>query len=63
MRPETEKNGTPFDQPSTEQRGNTRAAAIDSRTLFGNADVVHIHHQGLTYTLRKTRNGKLILTK
>jgi hemin uptake protein HemP len=36
---------------------------IDSRALLGKAEVLHIEHQGLTYTLRKTRNGKLILTK
>jgi hemin uptake protein HemP len=63
MRPETERNDHLRDQPSTDRRGDTRAAAIDSRTLFGNAELLHIDHQGLTYTLRKTRNGKLILTK
>lgn len=36
---------------------------INSATLFSSGDVVLIHHQGTVYTLRKTRNGKLILTK
>ena len=36
---------------------------IDSRNLFGNKDVVLIEHNGEIYTLRKTRNSKLILTK
>ncbi|HSM28548.1 MAG TPA: hemin uptake protein HemP [Thioalkalivibrio sp.] len=40
-----------------------RAAVIDSRALFGKSEVLYIDHQGFTYTLRKTRNGKLILTK
>ena len=39
------------------------APVIDSLALFGNAEVLLIEHRGLTYTLRKTRNGKLILTK
>ena len=36
---------------------------IDSNTLFTNGDVVFIQHQGEQYSLRRTRNGKLILTK
>jgi hemin uptake protein HemP len=63
MRPDTEWNSHPPEQPTTQQRGNARTAVIDSRALFGHAELLHINHQGLTYTLRKTRNGKLILTK
>jgi hemin uptake protein HemP len=63
MRPESERNGLPLDPPSTERGEGTRAAVIDSRTLFGKAEVLHIDHQGFMYTLRKTRNGKLVLTK
>ena len=36
---------------------------FDSRTLFGEAQEVRITHFGQEYRLRKTRNGKLILTK
>ena len=63
MRSETEQSAHVREQPSTGPAINTRTAATDSRTLFGNAEILYINHQGLTYTLRKTRNGKLILTK
>lgn len=36
---------------------------ISSRVLLGQANVVQIEHEGMLYTLRATRNGKLILTK
>jgi len=36
---------------------------IDSNALFKNGDVVFIQHRGERYSLRRTRNGKLILTK
>jgi hemin uptake protein HemP len=36
---------------------------IDSQTLFGAAQQVLIAHQGETYKLQITRQGKLILTK
>ncbi len=36
---------------------------IDSQTLFGAAQQVLIAHQGETYRLQITRQGKLILTK
>ena len=63
MRSESERSGHSFDLSSTERGEGTRAAVIDSRALFGRAEVLYIDHQGFTYTLRKTRNGKLILTK
>ena len=44
-------------------RASTESQRINSATLFSAGDVVLIHHQGPVYTLRKTRNGKLILTK
>lgn len=38
--------------------------SIDSDALFTQGDdVVFIYHQGQQYSLRRTRNGKLILTK
>ncbi len=36
---------------------------ICSDTLFRHGDVVFIQHQGEQYRLRRTRQGKLILTK
>ncbi|MCP5304173.1 MAG: hemin uptake protein HemP [Chromatiaceae bacterium] len=40
-----------------------KQARIDSRSLFGDRKLVLIDHHGETYTLRLTRQGKLILTK
>ncbi|MDO6386165.1 MULTISPECIES: hemin uptake protein HemP [unclassified Uliginosibacterium] len=36
---------------------------VSSRSLLGGASTLVIEHQGMHYTLRATRNGKLILTK
>ncbi|KAF0814210.1 hypothetical protein IGB42_01107 [Andreprevotia sp. IGB-42] len=38
-------------------------AVIDSRSLLANQQVVVIEHKGVRYTLRETKQGKLILTK
>ncbi|MCH9638276.1 MAG: hemin uptake protein HemP [Betaproteobacteria bacterium] len=38
-------------------------ATIHSDLLFVNGDVLLIQHRGEQYLLRRTRNGKLILTK
>lgn len=38
-------------------------AVVSSRSLLGGASTLIIEHQGMHYTLRATRNGKLILTK
>jgi hemin uptake protein HemP len=40
-----------------------RDSAVPSDALFGAGDVLLIDHNGATYRLRKTRLGKLILTK
>lgn len=37
--------------------------SIDGNALFKNTDVVFIIHKGEQYSLRRTRNGKLILNK
>ena len=39
------------------------SSLIDSDALFKNGDVVFILHKGEQYSLRRTRNGKLILNK
>ena len=36
---------------------------LDSASLLGSRGEVEIAHQGETYRLRRTRQGKLILTK
>jgi hemin uptake protein HemP len=36
---------------------------ISSKELLGEAGLVHIEHDGEIYSLRRTRNGRLILTK
>jgi len=40
-----------------------RRKSIHSDTLFSDGDEVLIQHRGEQYLLRRTRNGKLILTK
>ena len=50
---------TPGERPPLVQAVRT----IDSQTLFGAAHQVLIAHQGETYKLQITRQGKLILTK
>jgi hemin uptake protein HemP len=40
-----------------------RDRRIYSDSLFSHGDEVFIQHQGEQYRLRRTRNGKLILTK
>ncbi len=55
-------------QPSTARPERPRAASVhepplDSVALLGGREEVEIVHQGETYRLRRTRQGKLILTK
>jgi hemin uptake protein HemP len=40
-----------------------RIKIVDSNTLFSDVDQVFIQHRGEQYLLRRTRHGKLILTK
>jgi hemin uptake protein HemP len=40
-----------------------RIRSINSDALFSDGDQVFIQHRGEQYLLRRTRNGKLILTK
>jgi len=57
------------DKPKRERVGgepepsHPSSSSVDSQDLFGNAETLHIQHRGVTYTLRQTRNGKLILNK
>ncbi len=43
--------------------GKTGPRRVESKALFGPDSVVLIDHDGETYALRRTRLGKLILTK
>lgn len=44
-------------------RGASAPPMIDSATLFSEGREIQICHNGGIYTLRQTRQGKLILTK
>lgn len=46
-------------QPDATQSVRT----IDAQLLLGERGLLHIEHQGERYTLRLTRNNRLILTK
>ena len=41
----------------------TPVADLASEDLFGDNNVLTILHRGMVYTLRVTRQGKLLLTK
>ena len=53
--------------PTTKPERPARPAAppppLDSAALLGSRGEVEIAHRGETYRLRRTRQGKLILTK
>lgn len=42
---------------------NEEASEVSSEVLLKGRDHIRILHRGELYTLRETRNGKLILTK
>lgn len=47
----------------SDKKSNTTSVAIDSKTLFKSETSVAISHENDLYTLRITKNNKLILTK
>jgi hemin uptake protein HemP len=51
------------DQPQRKFMVLNRIRSIESDALFSDGDQVFIQHRGEQYLLRRTRNGKLILTK
>ena len=51
------------DQPKRKFAVLNRIRSIESDTLFSDGDQVFIQHRGEQYLLRRTRHGKLILTK
>lgn len=51
-------------KPNEKQRATaSMPRPLDSAALLGSKNEVEIIHQGETYRLRRTRQGKLILTK
>jgi len=53
----------PDAKPEMSRNPSSQPRPLDSVDLFGAKDEVEITHQGETYRLRRTRQGKLILTK
>ncbi len=51
----------PASQSATPAEG--QQAVVPSHRLLGPRGALRIEHSGELYTLRRTRNGKLILTK
>ncbi|MGH6612436.1 MAG: hemin uptake protein HemP [Burkholderiaceae bacterium] len=49
--------------PVAEQAPASGAPEWNSEQLFGRAQEIGIRHEGHSYRLRRTRLGKLILTK
>jgi hemin uptake protein HemP len=51
-------------EPASDGRhGAAHSRIVDSDELFGARREIQIRHNGACYTLRQTRQGKLILTK
>jgi len=53
----------PATKPERPVRPAMPQSPLDSVALLGSRGEVEIAHQGETYRLRRTRQGKLILTK
>lgn len=49
--------------PAAENDAQPTAREVRSEDLFGDDKLVLIRHADAVYTLRRTNNGKLILTK
>ncbi|MDX5333780.1 MAG: hemin uptake protein HemP [Gammaproteobacteria bacterium] len=51
-------------RPPWQDGGDSAARqVVSSRCLLPEGQPLHIEHEGEVYTLRRTRTGKLILTK
>ena len=55
--------GTPQDQTETDVTPPARPARVRFADLAGGAVEVEVEHAGQVYRLRRTRQGKLLLTK
>ncbi len=52
-----------FERSQTKGSADEKVMIISSSELFGQNHFVYIEHEGQKYTLRVTRENKLILTK
>lgn len=50
-------------EPAPDEAAAVPARRVRSDTLFAEADLVEIEHGASIYRLRRTRSGKLIMTK
>jgi|GEM_PF-2430027 hemin uptake protein HemP len=62
-RPEPSPHRPPVSAGPAADGRRPRLREFDSRTLFGPDNEVLIRHDAVLYRLRKTGQGKLILTK
>ena len=60
MKPQAEP---PETQPQAPQMPSRAPSPLNSAALLKGREEIEIAHQGETYRLRRTRQGKLILTK
>ena len=63
MNPNHRARQAPSPAPPRLTREKPGVVRTSSTALFRGADLVLIEHDGETYTLRQTRQGKLILNK
>ena len=61
--PATKQDTPPARRRDTPAAAKPAADVVASETLLGGRDQIRILHRGELYSLRETRNGKLILTK
>lgn len=54
---------TPPERPAAPAQPPPRPLRLDSAVLFRTAPEVEILHEGAVYRLRRTKGGKLLLTK
>ena len=56
-------DGSTTEPPTDAQRAAAKERSITARELLGDERLLRIEHNGEFYTLRLTRNNRLILTK
>jgi len=60
---ETRVPRDPLEETATQRRDEEVTRTVGSGELMGARGLLHIEHKGEIYTLRITRNERLILTK
>jgi hemin uptake protein HemP len=63
MKNDRERPARAIDPRAAGPAGGSSPRTIDSRMLLGAGREIRIRHNGAVYTLRQTRQDKLILTK